>query len=118
MIAKKVILIDDTPDFRMLFTHALKIRNVEVVTFQSGHMALNYLKSGNAAPDCVFVDYTMPEMMGDEFIAELRRDPKLNGIRVIMCSAHKGIELAAKGMGADGFLSKPFELADLYRLVS
>ena len=118
MSAKKVILVDDTPDFRMLFTHALKLKDVEVVAFHSGKTALNYLKNEIAMPDLVFVDYTMPEMMGDEFIAALRQMPGFSNIRIFMCSAHKGIENEAKKMGADGFLSKPFELSQLYKLVS
>jgi two-component system, OmpR family, phosphate regulon response regulator PhoB len=66
-------------------------------------------------PDLVLLDVMLPEVSGYEICEGIRTDPSLSQVKVLMMTARgsalerrKGIEL-----GADGFISKPFELQDL-----
>ncbi|HEY6917730.1 MAG TPA: response regulator [Tabrizicola sp.] len=66
-------------------------------------------------PDLVLLDVMLPEVSGYEICEGIRTDPALSQVKVLMMTARgsalerrKGIEL-----GADGFISKPFELQDL-----
>lgn len=66
-------------------------------------------------PDLVLLDVMLPEVSGFDICSGIRTDPALARVKVLMMTARgsaierrKGIEL-----GADGFISKPFELKDL-----
>jgi CheY-like chemotaxis protein len=113
-----VVLVDDAPDFRDIFIEALKGKEIEVVAFASGDVALDYLQSAPHLPELVVVDYRIPGLSGDEFIRHVRRNPKLAGLKVILSSAQHDIGPLAEKVGADGILPKPFDLDELYRLVA
>ena len=66
-------------------------------------------------PNLVLLDVMLPEVSGYEICARIRTDPGLADVKVLMMTARgsaierrKGVEL-----GADGFITKPFELKDL-----
>ena len=79
----------------------------------SGAEALPRIR--DTRPDLVLLDVMLPEVSGYEICEGIRTDPVLARTKVLMMTARgsalerrKGIEL-----GADGFISKPFELKDL-----
>lgn len=79
----------------------------------SGAEALPRIR--DTRPDLVLLDVMLPEVSGYEICAGIRTDPALSAVKVLMMTARgsaierkRGIEL-----GADGFISKPFELNDL-----
>jgi len=66
-------------------------------------------------PDLILLDMMMPGQSGLEVLAELRRDPELRGIPVLMLTARAQLtdREAAHLAGADRFLAKPFSPLEL-----
>ena len=66
-------------------------------------------------PDRVLLDIMLPDISGYQIITAMRADPALSGIRVLMMTARGSVVERKKGLelGADGFIAKPFELAEL-----
>ncbi|MDO5642230.1 MAG: response regulator, partial [Paracoccus sp. (in: a-proteobacteria)] len=56
-----------------------------------------------------------PEVSGYQIVQDLRQDPELSEMRVLMMTARGSVVERRKGLilGADGFIAKPFELAEL-----
>lgn len=66
-------------------------------------------------PDLVLLDVMLPEMSGYEICQAVRLDPELADIKILMMTARGSAIERKKGLalGADGFISKPFELTEL-----
>jgi DNA-binding response OmpR family regulator len=66
-------------------------------------------------PDLVLLDVMLPEMSGYEICQAMRLDPDLANIKILMMTARGSAIERKKGLalGADGFISKPFELTEL-----
>ncbi|RJE81860.1 response regulator transcription factor [Paracoccus onubensis] len=67
------------------------------------------------SPDLVLLDVMLPEVSGYQIVQDLRADPALKDIRVLMMTARGSVVERRKGLalGADGFIAKPFELSEL-----
>ena len=70
-------------------------------------------------PDLIVCDLNMPGMDGYEVLAALRRDPKLADIPLIFLTGQSQPSQVRQGMslGADDYLTKPVDLADLLSAV-
>lgn len=68
-----------------------------------------------ARPDLVLLDVMLPEVSGYQILQDVRAEPDLAGVRVLMMTARGSVVERRKGLalGADGFIAKPFELAEL-----
>lgn len=66
-------------------------------------------------PDLVLLDIMLPDISGYQIIQAMRADPALSDVRVLMMTARGSVVERKKGLelGADGFIAKPFELAEL-----
>lgn len=66
-------------------------------------------------PDLVLLDVMLPEVSGYQIVQDVRADPALNDVRVLMMTARGSVVERRKGLalGADGFIAKPFELSEL-----
>jgi DNA-binding response OmpR family regulator len=85
----------------------------EVETVHHGRDALRVARERR--PDVIVTDIMMPELDGFGLLRELRADPKLQSIPVIMLSARAGEEARIEGLaaGADDYLIKPFSAEHL-----
>jgi len=83
---------------------------------ESGDQVLEKLES--FSPGLVFIDLLLPEMHGIELLKKIRKNPKFEGIGVILSSTNSMIQNfhAAIKEGVDFFLAKPFEIPYLYIL--
>src|SRR5437764_760514 len=80
-----------------------------VVEAVDGLHALEHLHA--ARPDLILLDLMLPGETGWDFLRARRSDPDLQRIRVLVISAApKDRLLEAKALGADGFVSKPFDM--------
>lgn len=68
-----------------------------------------------ARPDLVLLDVMLPEVSGFDICAEVRADPDLAGVKILLMTARGAATERRRGeaMGADGFISKPFEIKSL-----
>lgn len=66
-------------------------------------------------PDLVLLDVMLPDVSGYQIVQDLRADPGLKDVRVLMMTARGSVVERRKGLalGADGFIAKPFELSEL-----
>jgi CheY-like chemotaxis protein len=68
-------------------------------------------------PDLVLVDHKLKDGFGSELCAAIKQHSLTSHIPVILISGYIDLADIAKACGADAWLSKPFELTDLTRLV-
>ena len=109
MAKPKILLVDDTKLVLELEKSFLKLSHVEVLTAMNGVEALELIRKN--PPDLIFMDMNMPEMDGVACCTELKADPFLCSIPVIMLTTagREGDRERAKLAGCDDFLTKPID---------
>jgi signal transduction histidine kinase len=107
-----VILADDNADMRDYVSRLLGGR-YDVAAVPDGLAALAAARSRR--PDLILADVMMPLLDGFGLLRELRRDPDLSGVPVVLLSARAGEESRVEGWGAgaDDYLVKPFSAREL-----
>jgi two-component system, response regulator YesN len=109
------MVVDDDFEIRALMVNVLTYCvNREVLSFENGQLAWQYLKEGGDA-DIIFSDVDMPEMTGFELMAKIKEQTP-EKIFIVM-SGITANEQKAELAGADAFLGKPFSINDLFNLV-
>jgi DNA-binding response OmpR family regulator len=112
-MSKKVLIADDEPNIVISLEFLLRREGFEVLVAVDGEEALT--KARAERPDLVLLDVMMPKMNGFDVCQALRADPDLASMRVLMLTA-KGRETEVSkglGLGADGYMTKPFSTKDL-----
>ena len=110
--ARRILVVDDTPANVRLLEAVLGPRGYEMLTAASGPEALDALTK--ARPDLVLLDVVMPGMDGYEVCRRLRATPAGAVLPVVMITASGNEEkLRALEVGADDFIAKPFDQAEL-----
>ena len=107
---KKVLLIDDNPAILTFMSKRLQAEAVATLTASNGTEGLRLVRE--ARPDVVVLDLMMPGMHGYTLIQEIRNNPELSQIKILVISAktYAADVERAKRLGADRYLSKPFDL--------
>jgi len=111
---KTIMVVDDDPGVLRVVSGFL-CRDYEVQTVASGAEALTRL--GKKPPDLILLDIMMPGLDGFEvLLAALRSNPKQ---RVVMLTGASDLDmvLMAMGLGAQGYVTKPFSAEDLRNAV-
>jgi adenylate cyclase len=102
-----VLVVDDMPDnSEILALHLKKLGHTSVVA-GSGIEALQRMRAVKF--DLVLLDVMMPQLNGHEVLEQMRQDPALQGIPVVMVSAVAEVESVARSirLGAEDYLFKP-----------
>lgn len=109
MAKPKILLVDDTKLVLELEKSFLKLSHVEVLTALNGAQALEMIRKD--PPDLIFLDMNMPVMDGCECCQELKADPFLSSIPVIMVTTagREGDRERATQAGCDDFITKPID---------
>ncbi|MGX1548362.1 response regulator [Streptomyces adustus] len=112
----RVLVVDDNKVIRQLIRVNLELEGLEVVTAADGAECLEVVHQ--VRPDVVTLDVVMPRLDGLRTAARLRADPRTRGLPLAIVSACTQFEVeAGLDVGVDAFLAKPFEPAELVRLV-
>ena len=113
-----ILAVDDDPINLDIITEYLSEEPVNVTTFQNPVEAFEALKNG--VFDVILLDRMMPEMDGMEFLSQLRADPRLKDIPVIMQTASASTKSMVEGIEAGVFyyLTKPFDERTLCALIN
>ncbi len=107
-----VLVVDDLLQNVRLLEAVLSPKGFRVATASSGEEALDVLSKEH--PDLVLLDILMPGMDGYEVCRRIREDPETAFLPVIMITASGGQEkIRAIESGADDFVNKPFDQAEL-----
>ena len=107
-----VLAVDDQPANLRLLDAVLAPRGYDVLTAAGGSEALDVLEQ--QAVDVVLLDVQMPGMNGCEVCRRIRQDPRTEFLPVIMITAGAAAQrLEGLEAGADDFITKPFDTAEL-----
>ena len=109
MMQENVLVVDDHPEIRDLMVKILERRGYRVSTASDGHDALTQFAL--ARPDLVITDLSMPGLNGYQLCRLIRG---ISSVPVLIMSAQKGVEEKAYEIGADAFVSKPFDMEALW----
>lgn len=116
--APKIVYIEDEPEMFDLVEVILEDTDVEFVSAMGGQEGLKTIRKEQ--PDLILLDIMMPEVDGWEVYRNLKADPELSAIPVIIITAKvKRIDqiLAQEIVGVDAYLTKPFSPKELIQRV-
>ena len=116
-MARTVLIVDDSATIRAFAKIFLKSLDLQLLEAEDGVRALEVLRQTPA--DVCVVDVDMPNMDGLTFTRELRKDPALSKIRVVLLTGDRTPEARQKGQdaGADDLIQKPVKGPELLEMV-
>jgi two-component system KDP operon response regulator KdpE len=109
---QRILVVDDHPKVLRFIELDLKLHGYEVMATSSGEKALELIKSGK--PDIMILDIIMPGIDGFEVLKAMRGFSQLP---VIAISASSGNYDGAINLGANDFMTKPFEPDEMVRKI-
>lgn len=110
----RLLVADDEPDLLLLMKDALEHAGYDVRTAVNGEEALAAIRE--ELPDVAILDLWMPRKDGFSVCRELKADPGLRHLPVVILSAAGQRENKVQGLdiGADDFITKPVEMTELF----
>jgi sigma-B regulation protein RsbU (phosphoserine phosphatase) len=108
-----ILIIDDDPAIQILLKRTLHNQGYEVAVAHNGEDGL--VQARALRPGLVLCDWNMPRMNGLQVCREVKATPELSTTIFILLTARTSLEDRVEGLdaGADDFLSKPIEMAEL-----
>ena len=116
-MSKTILLIEDNTDMRENISEILELANYHVITAENGKQGV--LKAKSTIPDLIVCDIMMPEMDGYETLYMLGKNDQTKNIPFVFLTAKAEKSDWRKGMnlGADDYLTKPFDDMELLNVV-
>jgi CheY-like chemotaxis protein len=117
MIEKTVMIIEDEEDAAELFAEMMRVSGFRVIKTSRSEPALEIMSASQ--PDVIVLDIMMPGVSGLDILQQMRRDPSLAGIPVVVVSARSmpaDIKISMEA-GASSYLTKPVGYFDLKNAV-
>lgn len=116
-MAKTVMTVDDAASIRQMVAFTLRDGGYDVIEAHDGQDGLNKLQ--NCRCDLVLTDLNMPVLDGIGFIKEIRKNPQLRSIPIIMLTTESQDSRKQEGKlaGATGWIVKPFKPEQLLAVV-
>lgn len=111
--AKKILLIEDEPEFRAALKMRLEANGYEVVEAEDGVAGLDLARS--RSPDLIVLDIMLPKMDGYKVARLLKFDEKYRNIPIVMLSARSQQTDRVTGLaaGGDAYMTKPYKSQEL-----
>jgi DNA-binding response OmpR family regulator len=115
---RRILVVDDTKDLLLVVARRLRSWGYEPLTAASGEEGLRIAQE--QLPDLILLDIMMPKIKGRDVCARLKANPQTAKIPVIFLTALGLADHVKAGMdlGADDYIVKPFEPADLRDRIS
>jgi len=109
MAKKRILMVEDEEDLRKMVKFRLEAMDYDVLEAEDGQMGLDKARADK--PDLVILDLMLPKLDGFKVCRMLKFDEKHKHIPIIMFTARaqEKDELIGKEMGADAYITKPFE---------
>lgn len=111
----KILIADDMPDNITLLTRYMQNEGYSYITASNGVETLEKIRA--EMPDLILLDINMPQKDGFAVLEELRGDPEIQYIPVIILSAARvnaGDVQSGLNLGADDYVTKPFDRRELF----
>ncbi len=116
-MAQAILVADDDPDILNIVSMSLEAQGYTVFRATNGREAVDLAKEHH--PDLILLDMMMPVLSGYEAVTELKAEPATSGITVLGLSAKAmatDMERATDA-GIDGYITKPFRIAQVLATV-
>jgi DNA-binding response OmpR family regulator len=112
-MSHKVLIADDEPNILISLEFLMKREGHQVLLARDGDEALALIRSER--PALVLLDVMMPRRNGFEVCQAVRADEALAGVKILMLTAKGRDTDVAQGLGvgADGYMTKPFSTQEL-----
>lgn len=112
-----VLVVDDSPTIRKVVELTLKREQIRVLGAADGLSALAIVADEN--PDLVLLDIMLPRMDGYQICQIIRRNKDYKKLPIVMLSGKDGLfdRVRGKLAGSTEYITKPFDPADLVRVV-
>lgn len=109
----RVLVVEDEDNIAIALDYLMTREGYDHDRIANGADALARIRATH--PDLVLLDVMLPEVSGYEICQGVRLDPTLSDVKILMMTARGSAIERRKGLalGADGFISKPFELKEL-----
>lgn len=113
MPGKRALVVDDSKSARVVLSRLLEKYGIEVDSADSAESALDYLRDHH--PDVIFMDHLMPGMDGLQAVREIKANPSLASIPIMMYTSQEGEIYGgqARASGAIGVLPKSIRPIDV-----
>lgn len=110
---RRVLVVEDEDNIAIALDYLMTREGYDHDRIANGADAMDRIRATH--PDLVLLDVMLPEVSGYEICQGVRLDPDLSDVKILMMTARGSAIERRKGLalGADGFISKPFELREL-----
>src|SRR5713101_5593875 len=109
---EKIMVVDDEPSIRKYLQTLLEVEGYGVSAVTSGNEALEKIGDGER-PDLIILDVLMPEMNGLETLKQIMQMDRTLNVIMLSCTNEVGRVVEAIRLGANDYLTKPFEKTEL-----
>ena len=108
MLGQKILVIDDEPNIVQYLAFVFNREGFDVATAGDGVQAMSMIR--DSKPNLLILDIVMPNKNGYEVCQEIKSDPELQDIQVVMLSSisNEDSRRHAMSQGADDYINKPF----------
>jgi two-component system chemotaxis response regulator CheY len=109
-MTRKALIVDDSKTIRMVLRKILRELGYEVCEAVDGKDALKVIEAEKAAVTLVLTDWNMPVMNGLDLVKNLRQNPELTSLKVIMVTTETEVDHIESALeaGANEYVMKPF----------
>ena len=107
-LKRRILIIDDEEINREILGNMLQT-DYEISFADNGAVAYEMLKDRSLKCSLILLDLLMPVMDGFEFLEKVKNDETLNNIPVIVMTSEKPAEVKSIKLGADDFITKPYD---------
>ena len=108
MLGQKILVVDDEPNIVQSLAFVFNREGFDVATAGDGVQAMSMIR--DSKPNPLILDIMMPNKNGYEVCQEIKSDPELKDIQVLMLSSisNENSRRHAMSQGADDYTNKPF----------
>ena len=105
---KRILLVEDSPAYMLMMQNALEGKGYTILTAEDGEQAIE--QAHLHCPDLILLDVVLPKKNGYQVCRQLKTEPAMKSIPIIMVSSKTQDFDKYWGMkqGADGYITKPF----------
>jgi diguanylate cyclase len=116
-VTHRIVIAEDETIIRNNLARLLRLEGYEVDACANGREALDIIRA--QPPELILSDVMMPEMTGHQLVTALRADPGVAHVPIVLLTARADRSDVREGMnlGADDYLTKPFQRDDLLACV-
>jgi len=113
----RILIVDDEADLRMVLRFGLEAEGFQV--FEAGDGEEGLRAAHETQPDLMVLDLMLPKMDGYKVCRALKFDERFRGLPIVILSARSGEQdrQLAMTMGADAFVTKPYEMKGLVAVI-